>query len=660
MKNRWNQSAARQQAKHEQIGLRVYSSQLLGQDADLVMHGGGNTSVKGELENVFGEIERVLFVKGSGWDLRTIEAPGFPPVKLDYLLRLAELGQLSDAEMMRQLRLALLDPAAPTPSVEAILHALIPHKYVDHSHADAVVAISNTADGEARLRQLYGDDVLILPYIMPGFILARQVAAATKTLDWAGIRGIVLLHHGIFTFNDDAKTSYDTMIDLVSKAEAYLQQELDQECEASFDYRPTASDCLQLSQLRQSAAEIFGAPLLLKMDSSSRASGFANLSNCHELATRGPLTPDHTIHTKAFAAIFEDDLVTGLHQFAASYRHYFAEHAETTHQCLDCMPRYGVWRHKGVVYLAGNQKKLQTVQDITQHTVKAIQIGEALGGWQALPRRDLFAVEYWELEQAKLAASNARAEFEGMVVVVTGAASGIGKACVIEFLSRGAVVLALDIAAGFEATFNQPTVLPVHCDVTDGNAIASALQQAVLAFGGIDILISNAGNFPQSQKLESLEDSNWDKSIELNLSSHMKVMRACLPYLKNGFDPSIVIVASKNVAAPGPGAAAYSAAKAGLTQMARVAALELGECGIRVNTVHPNAVYDTAMWTDEVLAQRAEHYGVSVEEYKTDNVLKTEVTAADVAMAVCLLAGTTLAKTTGAQLPVDGGNERVI
>ncbi|MCH7817189.1 MAG: class II aldolase/adducin family protein, partial [Proteobacteria bacterium] len=248
MKNRWNQSAARQQAKHEQIGLRVYSSQLLGQDADLVMHGGGNTSVKGELENVFGEIERVLFVKGSGWDLRTIEAPGFPPVKLDYLLRLAELGQLSDAEMMRQLRLALLDPAAPTPSVEAILHALIPHKYVDHSHADAVVAISNTADGEARLRQLYGDDVLILPYIMPGFILARQVAAATKTLDWASIRGIVLLHHGIFTFNDDAKTSYDTMIDLVSKAEAYLQQELDQECEASFDYRPTASDCLQLGQ----------------------------------------------------------------------------------------------------------------------------------------------------------------------------------------------------------------------------------------------------------------------------------------------------------------------------------------------------------------------------------------------------------------------------
>lgn len=644
----------------EHIGLRVYSSQLLGQESDLVLHGGGNTSVKGTLQNPFGETEQVLFVKGSGWDLRTIEAPGFPPVKLNYLLRLGELEALSDSEMMRQLRLALLNPTAPTPSVEAILHALIPHKYVDHSHADAVVAISNSADGEHILREIYGAEVLILPYIMPGFVLARQVRDATKNVNWDEIRGIVLLHHGIFTFHEDAKSSYDAMIELVSRAEAYLAEATSPHTIARSDYQAGAADCLQLSELRHAAAKLFGGPVLLTLDNSAEAAGFASRANCGELATRGPLTPDHTIHTKAFAAVFEADPIAGLQQFTESYQAYFDKHANASHQCLDLMPRFGVWRDKGLILLAANQKRLQIVKDISRHTIKAIQWGEALGGWQALPSQDLFDVEYWELEQAKLKTTTSRPEFEGKVVVVTGAASGIGRACVTLFLEKGAVVLALDIDAGFAGEFSSPTVLCVNCDVTRADAITSALQQAVLRFGGIDILVSNAGNFPQSQNLEDIDDDNWDKSMALNLGSHMKLIRACLPYLKHGLDPSIVIIASKNVPAPGPGAAAYSAAKAGLTQLARVAALELGGAGIRVNVLHPNAVYDTAIWTDKVLSERAERYNLSVEEYRTANVLRTEVKSIDVARAVTLFAGTTLGKTTGAQLPVDGGNERVI
>lgn len=660
MKNRWNEKKAKQIDLNDRVGLRVYSSRLLGEEAELVMHGGGNTSVKGELVNAFGETEQVLFVKGSGWDLKTIEAAGFPPVKMDYLLRLGDLEQLSDSEMMRQLRLALLDPTAPTPSVEAILHALIPHTYVDHSHADAVVTISNTPDGESMLREIYGEDVLILPYIMPGFILARQVAAATKNIEWANIRGIILMHHGIFTFHEQAKTSYDTMIELVSKAEAYLQVKTGNAALAASNYEPDARDCLQLSQLRASAGEVFGASVLLRLDSSRQASGFASLTNCDELLSRGPLTPDHTIHTKAFAAVFDGEPVSGLQEFVTVYQKYFELHAAKTHQCLDCMPRYGVWRNKGMVYLAGNRKRLEIVQDITLHTLKAILLGEALGGWQALSRRDLFDVEYWELEQAKIQAGASRAEYEGKVVAITGAASGIGRACVDEFIANGAVVLALDIASGFETQFKNSAVLAMHCDVTNTSEIDMALQQGIIRFGGIDVLVSNAGNFPESQTLESMADSNWEQSIELNLTSHMKVMRACLPYLRNGFDPSIVIVASKNVPAPGPGAAAYSAAKAGLTQMARVAALELGGSGIRVNTVHPNAVYDTALWTDDILEKRASSYGMTVDEYKTSNVLKTEVTSVDVAKSVSVLAGTTLAKTTGVQLPIDGGNDRVI
>lgn len=661
MENRWTDSeAATCASADEKLGLRVYTSQLLGQDADLVLHGGGNTSVKGELANVFGESESVLFVKGSGWDLRTIEGAGFPAVKMDHLLRLGELDSLSDSEMMRQLRLALLDPTAPTPSVEAILHALIPHKYVDHSHADAVVAISNSPNGEAMLQEIYGDEVLILPYTMPGFILAKQVAEATASIQWPSLRGIILLHHGIFTFDEDAQTCYSTMIELVNKAEQYLAEKTGATELAAASYEPSAEDCLDLSRLRKAAAGAMGGPVLLRLETSAEATGFACLENCHDLATRGPLTPDHTIHAKAFAAVFEDDPLQGLQNFQDQYRDYFEKHSDESHQCLDTMPRYGVWRDKGMIYLAPNSKRLGIVQDISQHTIKSIQQAERLGGWQALPRQDLFNVEYWELEQAKLKSSSKSPEFEGKVAVVSGAASGIGRACVEDLLEKGAVVLALDIAEGFTGQFESPSVLALHCDVTDSDAIDSALQEMVCCYGGIDIVVSNAGSFPISQSLEQMDDSNWESSTRLNLSSHMKLLRASVPFLRSGIDPAVIFVASKNVPAPGPGAAAYSVAKAGLTQMARVAALELGEAGIRVNVLHPNAVYDTAIWSDEVLASRAAHYGLSVEEYKTSNVLQTEVASQDVARAVTLFAGQGLSKTTGAQLPIDGGNERVI
>ena len=660
MKSRWNKKDAEQISMGDDLAMRVYTSNILGSEADLVLHGGGNTSVKGQLTTIFGETEDVLFVKGSGWDLKTIKAAGFSAVSMDYLLKLGQLQKLSDNQMMRQLRLALLDPNAPTPSVEAILHALIPLKVVDHTHADAVVTISNTANGESLLKEIYGDEVLILPYIMPGFILARQVAEATRNIDWSKLRGIVLMHHGIFTFHEDAKTSYEAMIDLVNKAELYLDQRTNISTIALGQYEVNKQDTFELSRLRRAAGTAFGGPVLVMFDTSRLATGFAQLAACDELATRGPLTPDHTIHAKAFAAIFENDPAAELKEFVHNYKQYFNEYSNTEHSCLDTMPRYGVWRNKGMVYLAANLKRLRIIKDISEHTLKAIQLGEALGGWQALPRKDLFEVEYWELEQAKLKTGESRAEFEGKVVLITGAASGIGKACVEHFLNEGAVVVALDLSQGFEHQFKSSSVLALNCDVTNVSAIELSLFAAIKHFGGIDVLVSNAGTFPKSQNIRQMQDDDWDKSLELNLSSHMKVLRACLPYLHYGFDPAVVFVASKNVPAPGPGAAAYSAAKAGLTQLARVAALECGADGIRINTVHPNAVYDTALWTDEVLTQRAASYGLSVEEYKTANVLQMEVNSSDVASAISLFAGTALSKTTGSQLPVDGGNERVI
>ncbi|MCB1692040.1 MAG: SDR family oxidoreductase, partial [Pseudomonadales bacterium] len=306
-----------------------------------------------------------------------------------------------------------------------------------------------------------------------------------------------------------------------------------------------------------------------------------------------------------------------------------------------------------------NPARLNIVSDIVDHTIAAVQWGEALGGWTALGEAEIFELEYWELEQAKLKRMPAPATLTGKVAVVTGGASGIGAACVEAFRGRGAVVVALDIDPSITGLAGAD-VHGIHCDVLDAQAVRDALQEAAGHFGGVDILVSNAGNFPKSEPIDSLDEQNLRASLALNFESHATLVRACLPFLKRGFDPAVLLVASKNVPAPGPGAAAYSAAKAALTQFGRVAALELGEHGIRVNTVHPNAVFDTALWSQETIASRAAAYGVTPEAYRRNNVLRTEVSSADVARLLVEIAGPAFAKTTGAQVPVDGGNERVI
>ncbi len=656
----WNEQEASEFATDTRLGLRVYSSRLLGRDADLVLHGGGNTSVKNTLTNVFGQAEEVLYVKGSGWDLQTIAAGGFAPVRLSHLQALAALPALTDTDMMRELRLALFDPVAPTPSVEAILHALVPTRYVDHTHADSVVAISNTPNGEALLKEIFGDEVLILPYVMPGFILAQQVHDATVGIDWNRLKGIVLLHHGIITFDDDCRASYERMIELVNKAEDYLRAKGAWSRLASAHYQANDADFLQLTTVRKQASDLMNTPVLTRWIRGPEATGFSIHPDVSALATRGPLTPDHSIHTKPFAAVFDENAVDGIGRFQSDYRDYFNAHAASHHTCLDKVPRFGIWKNKGMIIIAPDAKRLNIVGDISAHTIKAIQWGEALGGWTALPKQDQFDLEYWELEQAKLKRTQARSEFEGRVVLVTGAGSGIGKACVDAFLAHGAAVVALDIRIEITSMWESPQVLGLVCDVTSTEEVNAALQRAVACFGGIDVLVSNAGNFPPSRQLREMDDAGWEDSLKLNLSSHMKVLRACIAYMELGINPAVVIIGSKNVPAPGPGAGAYSVAKAGLAQLARVAALELGDSGIRVNTIHPNAVFDTSLWTDEVLAQRALSYQLSVDQYKKNNVLGRSIQASDVAKLALQMAGEGFSCTTGAQIPIDGGNDRVI
>ena len=662
MRSKWNDAEAAAVAA-DPLALRVYTSRLLGNDPSLVLHGGGNTSVKATAPNIFGDEDEVLFVKGSGWDLATIEAPGFAPVRLDVLRRLAELEELSDSAMVSAQRAAMTDPYAPNPSVEAILHAIIPFRFVDHSHADAVVALTNTPDGADRVRELYGSQMMIVPYVMPGFILARTIYEMTRMADWEQLSGMILLNHGVFTFADDARESYERHIEIVSAAEAYIEERVSRrETPAGGEADTHSSVPLQeLAQLRRAVSRVKGGAVLASLDDSAAVRAFSELADVSELATRGLLTPDHVIRTKRIPLVVSaDGPDANVAEYAAAYGEYFDRHSDGSLARLDAAPRWALWPGQGSVAFGANPKEIGVIDDIKRHTLRAIGWAEALGGWQPLGEKEIFDIEYWELEQAKLKSASAPPEFQGRIALVTGGASGIGRACVEALLGLGAVVAALDIKPAIEDLYDQHSVLGIRCDITDDHALKTAVERTVRRWGGLDIVICNAGIFPANQTIAEMDPDHWDRSIKVNLTSQQRLLHASAPYLELGCDPAIVIIGSKNAPAPGPGAGAYSVAKAGLTQLARVAALEMAAAGIRVNVIHPNAVFDTALWTEELLERRAASYGISVTEYKANNLLGVEITSADVAALACTVAGAVFAKTTGAQIPIDGGNERVV
>jgi len=656
MRSLWSDDQAKQYTG--ELGLRVYTSRLLGRDRSLVLHGGGNTSVKIRERNLFGEEEDILYIKGSGWDLETIEPQGFSPVRLSHVLRLAALPKLSDPEMVNQLATHMLRASAPAPSIETILHGCLPYKYVDHTHADSVVAITNTRDGQARIRELYGDLCVVIPYLMPGFDLAQFCAREFEKQRSDHTIGMVLLNHGIFSFGDSARESYERMIDLVSRAEDYLRRHNAWEISLPAD-KPASIEPLAQARLRRSISDAAGGPMVLRTCTSERWLGFARHAQLARISQQGPATPDHVIRTKRVPMLGVD-----VGRYVEAYRRYFSElaaRAKEPKTMLDPAPRVVLDPAFGLAVAGRTANDARIVEDIYDHTIEVILRAEALGGFQALPPLDIFQIEYWDLEQAKLNRGGRPPMFAGEVALVTGAASGIGKAAVASFLARGAAVVGIDLNPEIEFMHARPDFLGLRCDVTDESAPLRVLCDAVLRFGGIDMLVLNAGVFAASRRIADLGAEEWRKVMNVNLDANQSLMRICHPYLK--FAPRggrVVVIGSKNVPAPGPGAAAYSASKAALTQLARVASLEWGTDGIRVNTLHPNAVFDTGIWTEAVLAQRAQHYGMTVAEYRTNNVLQTEVTSRDVAELAAEMCGPLFAKTTGAQLPVDGGNERVI
>jgi rhamnose utilization protein RhaD (predicted bifunctional aldolase and dehydrogenase)/NAD(P)-dependent dehydrogenase (short-subunit alcohol dehydrogenase family) len=658
MKSLWNDAEAA--GCSAGLGLRVYTSRLLGRDPTLVLHGGGNTSVKVRERNAVGEEEDILYVKGSGWDLENIEAPGFAPVRMAHLLKLARLEALSDPQMMNELATQVTQAGAPAPSVEAILHAILPYQYVDHTHADALLAITNTPDGERRARDIYGTDTVIVPYVMPGFDLARHCARQFAAEARPGTIGMVLVNHGIFSFGATARESYERMIVLVARAEDYLARHGAWNLPAAKTDGVPQALRTELARLRREISTCAGFPVVLAVHSDPKYLAFARRADVARISQQGPATPDHAIRTKRVPMLGRD-----VAAYAAAYREYFDRHARAAKEpktLLDPAPRVILDPAFGLGCVGRTAKDARIVRDLYDHTIDVILRASALGGYRALGERDIFDVEYWDLEQAKLKRAGAPPVFGGEVALVTGAASGIGRACVEALLKRGAAVIGLDINADVTRLMDgRVDFLGLKCDVTSEREVVSALEGGARAFSGLDMLVLNAGVFPGGRRIDALDAAEWRRVMNINLDANLALMRECHPLLKlapNG--GRVVIIGSKNVAAPGPGAAAYSASKAALTQLARVAALEWGADRIRVNTLHPNAVFDTAAWTDEVLAARAAHYGIPVDEYRKGNVLGTEVKSRDVAELAAELCGPLFAKTTGAQVPVDGGNERVI
>ena len=691
MRSRWSDDGAHdavvrytqtEGGVNEELALRVYTSRLIGVEPDLVLHGGGNTSVKSRARDLFGEEVDVLHVKGSGWDLASIEPAGLPALRLEPLVRLRGLDALSDERMVAEQRRALLDADAPNPSVETLLHAFLPHRFVDHSHADAILALTNQPDGEARMRGLFGDRIAWVPYTMAGFLLAkRAVEIFEKSSD---VEGLVLEKHGLFTFGETAKESYERHVALVDQAEQHILQQV--EGRRPLDARPVVA----MREVHEVAPLVRGAlaapqddfpvqHFILEARSSDEILHFAASELGPPLAAAPPITPDHVIRTKgpylfverppyADRAALAERLREDVAAYRSAYRAYFERNVAAKGRdvtMLDPTPRVVILPGIGLFAAGTSRKAARVAADIAEHTVKTKIWAQSIGHYDGISEGDLFDMEYWSLEQAKLGRTAPRA-LTGQVAMGTGGGGAIGEGVARVLLDAGAHVVLVDRdperLAGVQQRLDSPACLLREANVADDVDMEEAFTFACEELGGVDLVVVNAG-IARAGALESLELDDFRETLDVNLQGAFLTIREALRLLRlqaSGGD--IVLISTKNVFAPGREFGAYSASKAGAHQLARIAALEGAEYGVRVNMINADAVFGSAenpsgLW-GEVGPERARARGIDPAElpefYRNRNLLKERVTAEDVGRAVLFFARQDT-PTTGAALPVDGG-----
>jgi rhamnulose-1-phosphate aldolase/alcohol dehydrogenase len=654
MLNRWKEAHA------ELIEELVYQSRLVGEEESLVLWGGGNNSVKSTARDLLGNPIDVMYIKSSGSDMKSIVPKQFPAVRLDYIAPLrARTAEMSDQEMVDYLAKCLIDPASARPSIETLLHAFLPAKAVLHTHADAILAITNTKGREETVKRCFGSAVITVPYRRPGFKLSLEVAEAFAASPPA--EGLILMNHGLITWGETSREAYEKHIELVSRAEKFL------ECGGEAAALPAPKKSGGLA----AAVQIRGAltPAILEFDDSDETLAFLAREDASRITQIGAATPDHLLYTKRFPLLIQqdEDVTAALQKYVARYAEHYQAHP-SEFAMLDARPRVVLMPGVGMWTAGKDARAARIVRDIYHHTMRIITMAESAGGYETLHDDDAFHAEYWPLELYKLTLLPKEKELASKVAIVTGAASGIGRAIAERFAEEGAHVVVTDVdlelaetvAASIVTRNGLRRAMAMKLDVSIEEEVDRAFEQTIRAYGGVDIVVSNAG-ISSFGTLDTLSTTDWDRAFAVNSRGHFLVARAAMRAMKlQGAGGSIVFNASKNVTAPGKEFGAYSVSKAAEAQLCRIVALEGGEFGIRANMLNPDAIFGgSRFWSEEMRSMRANAYGIATSRlpdfYKNRTLLKVEVTADDVAEAALFLASSRSSKTTGTMLPVDGG-----
>ena len=682
MKNQWSDSTAEEYAARygamgvsADLALRVYTSHLLGKVSGLVSHGGGNTSVKTIEPDFLGNPVAVICVKGSGWDLAAIEPPGLPAMRMEPLQEVRKRNTLSDEDMVTFQRSNLLDPASPNPSVEALLHAFLPYKFIDHSHAIAILSLTNQDHGEEICKTLYGDRIAIVPYVMPGFDLARLTAdISEKNPD---VEGLVLIKHGLFTFGSTAEESYNRHIDLVSIAEDAIAKTPIKQHKTRLLPTSLIAAAQVAPLIRGACATNLGDGKynrwILRHRTSETIRRFVDGTELGRYAAQGVITPDHNIRIKNKPLIlstpesgcerqFADSVQKAVAAYNAEYIRYFEHNNPRYGHCkrqLDPMPRVALVPGVGLFTLGKSAKEADIAADLYELAVDCILDAERVGQYQALPEHHLFDMEYWSLEQAKLGKSKPL-PLQGQVAIITGGAGMIGFATAKLFAENGAETAILDTD---KESVNQAAkslgkyALPVVCDVNDQNSVSAAIENVCTHFGGFDILVSNAGAAWQGA-IGELSESDLRSSFELNFFAHQRLAQASTRiFIDQGSGGCLLFNASKQAINPGKNFGAYGLPKAATLFLSRQYALEYGARGIRSNAVNADRIR-SGLLNDSLIGERATARGLSENDYMTGNLLGLEVKSEDVAKA--FLDHALAVKTTADVTTIDGGNINAI
>ncbi len=689
MRNHWSDSHTRNMDDLDKL---VYMSRLIGQDPSLVLWGGGNTSIKVVEKDFMARPVQAMRIKGSGSDMKSIERRHFPRLRLEDVLPLFQRDDMPDEQMVAYLENCLMDPNALRPSIETLLHAFLPFKCVAHSHADAVVALTNNQGSQALLDRVYGQDVAVVEYLRPGFRLSKMVGEAVRRAP--DIKGVVLMNHGLFTWGDTPEQAYQEHVGLVTRAEQHIETSAKGRARGVFGgWSRTPLDPAERRRIAAAVAPALRGlvsqrqRMVLRFDDSPDVLDFIGSDDGRRLSGIGPATPDHLIQTKqkplwidmgvdagdpADVPALLDSLKQGVAVYAQEYAQWYqAQRQRSGPQpppMLDPYPRVVLLPGVGMWTTGRHVQAAQITADIYHHTISVIGSAQAAGEYTSLSNEDAYDAEYWPLELYKLTLAPKEKELDRRVALVTGAANGIGRAIALRLAQEGAHVVVTDIdAEGAKAVASEidqsqgrgrAAAFPMN--VADEDQVAQAFQELRLAYGGLDILVSNAG-IATPGAVDQLSLAEWRRSLDVNTTGHFLVAAQAVRLMKEqGAGGSLVFIGTKNVPAPGARFGAYSVSKAAEVQLARVLALENGQFGIRSNVLNPDAIFQgSRLWSQEVRQERAAAHRVPLDKleefYQQRNLLHTQVRAEDVAEAALFLASDRSSRTTGAMIPVDGG-----